>query len=76
MKFLLDIEPSLKPKKDDLIIYDSYKKMFVVVSKNSFLNDVNDKTNELQEIVRNQEKEIEQLKGQISLIAKAVGDMI
>ena len=41
MNIVLNFEPSLNPKKDDLIVYDAYNKRFVQLSKLSFLNETN-----------------------------------
>lgn len=75
-KILLEIEPSFNPKNDDVIVWDKCKRMFVVISKKSFMNETNEEIKSLQEQIKKQDKVIENLQGQISLIAETLGGMI
>lgn len=70
MNIVLNFEPSLNPKKDDLIVYDAYNKRFVQVSKLSFLNETNKKIIELENKNKELEKKIEKMQGNIIELAR------
>ena len=70
MKTIIDFEPSLNAKKDDLLVYDAYNKRFVQITKQAFLAETDKKIESLQKENGELQLQIKKLQEDLTKIAR------